>query len=101
MLQRVERRGMGRDAPGAHLRRTLGRTNQAREEIVVAFSSVAAAGLLGMVISASAAQSAEIVVLSTTAAQEALTEIIPLFERASGHTIKVTFGGGPRMVERI
>src|SRR5262245_35516761 len=101
MLQRVERRGMGRDAPGAHLRRTLGRTNQAMEEIVVAFSKIAAAGLLSMVIGASAAQSAEIVVLSTTAAQEAMTEIIPLFERTSGHKVKITYGAGPRMVERI
>jgi molybdate transport system substrate-binding protein len=75
--------------------------HQAREQIVVAFSKIAAAGLLSMVIGAPAAQSAEIVVLSTSAAQEALTEIIPLFERTSGHKIKITFGSGPRMVERI
>ena len=68
---------------------------------MVAFSKIAAAGLLSMVIGASAAQSAEIVVLSTTAAQEAMTEIIPLFERTSGHKVKITYGAGPRMVERI
>src|SRR5262245_59977334 len=53
-----------------------------------------------MAIGASAAPAAEIAVLSTTAAQEALTEIVPLFESASGHQVKVTFAGGPRMVER-
>jgi molybdate transport system substrate-binding protein len=74
----------------------------AREDIM-ALSNIAAAaaGMLSMVFAATAAPAAEIVVLSTTAAQEALTEIIPLFERASSHKVKVTFAGGPRMVERI
>src|SRR5262245_52648695 len=60
-----------------------------------------AAGVLSMVIGATAAQAAEIVVLGTTAAKEALIEIVPLFERASGHKINITFASGPRMVERI
>jgi molybdate transport system substrate-binding protein len=75
--------------------------HQARESIVVAFLRIAAAGLLSMVMGASVAQSAEFVLLSTTAAQEPLIEIVPLFERASGHKVKVTFQGGPRLFERI
>ena len=60
-----------------------------------------AAGVLSMALGAGTAQSAEIAVLGTTAAKEALIEIVPLFERASGHKINITFASGPRMVERI
>ncbi len=67
----------------------------------MALSKVAAAGLLTMVLGAPAAQAAEIVVLSTTAAKEALHDIIPLFERTSGHKINITYGNGPTVVERI
>jgi molybdate transport system substrate-binding protein len=60
-----------------------------------------AAGVLSMALGAVTAQAAEIVVLGTTAAKEALIEIVPLFERSSGHKINITFASGPRMVERI
>jgi molybdate transport system substrate-binding protein len=60
-----------------------------------------AAGVLSMALGAVSAQAAEILVLGTTAAREALVEIVPLFERASGHKINITFASGPRMVERI
>jgi molybdate transport system substrate-binding protein len=73
----------------------------AREEIIVLSKIAAAAGVLSMVIGATAVPAAEIVVLSSNTAQEALTEIIPLFERASGHKVNITFARGPRMVERI
>jgi molybdate transport system substrate-binding protein len=59
------------------------------------------AGVLSMIVGVTAAQAAEIVVLGTTAAKEALVEIVPLFERASGHKVNITFASGPRMVERI
>src|SRR5262245_56678220 len=78
-----------------------GGQHQATEVIVVAFSKIAAAGLLSVVMGTSMAQSAEIVVLATTAAQDALTELVPLFERASGHKINITYGQGPRMADRI
>src|SRR5690349_953211 len=74
---------------------------QARESIVVALSWIAAVSLLSMVIGTSAARAAEIRVLSTTAAQEALSEIIPLFERASRHKINVSYGPGPKVADRI
>jgi molybdate transport system substrate-binding protein len=44
---------------------------------------------------------AEIVVISTTASKEALIELIPLFERASGHTVAVTYGPGSDIGNKI
>lgn len=44
---------------------------------------------------------AEITVLSTTASKEALHELVPMFERASGHRVKITYGGGPGMADRV
>ena len=63
--------------------------------------TAAAAGLLSMAIGTTGGQAAEIVVLSTSAAKEALIEIVPLFERASGHKINITYGSGPAMVEKV
>ena len=60
---------------------------------------VVAAGVLSMLVGT--AQAAEIVVLGTTATKEALIEIVPLFERASGHKVNITFGSGPTVVEKI
>src|SRR5262245_36813958 len=82
-------------------RRSEGAGHAREDDIVLSKIAAAAVGVLSMVIGASAAPAAEITVLSTTAAQEALTEIIPLFERTSGHKVSVTFASGPRMVERI
>jgi molybdate transport system substrate-binding protein len=62
---------------------------------------VVVAGVLSMALGTMSVQAAEIAVLGTTAAREALVEIVPLFERASGHKVNITFGAGPRMVERI
>jgi len=69
----------------------------------VALSKIVAAavGAVSMVMVATAAHSAEIVVISTTAAQDALSELVPLFERTSGHKINITYGQGPRMADRI
>ena len=68
-------------------------------------AAAAAAGLLSMLMSAivgaTSVQAEEIVVLSTGAAKEALIEIIPLFERASGHKINITFGQGPATLEKV
>ena len=41
----------------------------------------------------SAASAAEIVVLSSGAVKEALHELVPMFEKASGHTVKASFAG--------
>ena len=58
-----------------------------------------AAGLLSMV--AGSAQAAEIVVICTTAPKEALIEIVPLYERASGNKINISFGSGPVVLEQV
>jgi ABC-type molybdate transport system substrate-binding protein len=44
---------------------------------------------------------AEIVIISTTASKEALVELIPLFERASGYTVAATYGPGSEMGNKI
>jgi molybdate transport system substrate-binding protein len=43
----------------------------------------------------------EIVVFSTISAKEALIELVPAFERASGHRINITYAGGPGLADRI
>jgi molybdate transport system substrate-binding protein len=58
-------------------------------------------GALSMIVGATAAQAADIVVLSTNAAKEALHEIVPLFERASGHKVTITYGSGPSVIEKV
>lgn len=47
------------------------------------------------------AQGAKIVVFSTISAKEALIELVPMFERASGHRIDITYAGGPGLANRI
>ena len=59
----------------------------------------AAAGLL--IMTAASAQAAEIVVICTTAPKEAMIEIVPLYERASGHKVSISFGSGPIVLEKV
>ena len=47
------------------------------------------------------AQSAEIIVFSTISAKEALIELVPAFERASGHKINITYAGGSGLSKQI
>ena len=47
------------------------------------------------------AQSAEIVVFSTISAKEALIELVPAFERASGHKVNITYAGGSGLSKQI
>jgi molybdate transport system substrate-binding protein len=66
------------------------------------FSRIAVAtGMVSMLIGATAVQAAEIVVLSTIAVKEPLIEIVPLFERASGNKVNITFASGPTVFERV
>ena len=57
--------------------------------------------LLNMAAAANMSSAAEIVVLSTTASKEALHELVPMFERASGHRVNITYGGGGDMTNRV
>ena len=54
-----------------------------------------------MSLMAGAAKSAEIVVFSTISAKEALLELVPEFERASGYKVNITYAGGSGLAERI
>jgi len=54
-----------------------------------------------MSLAGGAAQSAEIVVFSTISAKEALIELVPEFERESGHKITITYAGGSGLADRI
>ena len=44
---------------------------------------------------------ADIVVLSTTSAREALTELVPMFQSITGHTVSVSYSPGSGMGDRI
>ena len=47
------------------------------------------------------AQGAEIVVFSTISCKEALLELVPEFERASGHKVNITYAGGSGLSNQI
>jgi len=50
---------------------------------------------------ATAVRCAEFVVFSTISAKEALIELVPEFERASGHKVNITYAGGSDLSQRI
>ena len=54
-----------------------------------------------MSLAAGLVQGAEIVVFSTTSAKEALIELVPEFERATGHKVNITYAGGGGLATRI
>jgi len=60
-----------------------------------------AAGVMATVMAAGTVQGAEIVVLSTISCKEALIELVPEFEQASGHKVNITYAGGTELVKRI
>jgi molybdate transport system substrate-binding protein len=55
---------------------------------------VAAAASFGAVVLATPVNAAEISLLSSTAMREALEDLVPMFERASGHKVTITFKSG-------
>jgi molybdate transport system substrate-binding protein len=56
--------------------------------------AAAVAGCLGAVLAASAVGAAEINVIASTAMREVLEELVPMFERASGHKVVLSFQSG-------
>jgi molybdate transport system substrate-binding protein len=60
-----------------------------------------AAGVMSMSLATSSALAAELVVFSTISAKEALIELVPEFEHASGHKVNITYGGGSDLSKRI
>jgi molybdate transport system substrate-binding protein len=63
--------------------------------------AAAFAAMLSMSAASITINAAEISVLSTTASKEALLELVPMFERASGHRVNITYGGGVDMTNRV
>jgi molybdate transport system substrate-binding protein len=55
---------------------------------------VAAVGSIGAMVLVTPVDAAEISLLSSTAMREALEELVPAFERASGHKVTITFKSG-------
>lgn len=60
-----------------------------------------AMAVMGISLAATTAQSAEIIVFSTISAKEALIELVPEFERASGHKVNITYAGGSGLSKEI
>lgn len=56
--------------------------------------SVAVAGSLGAMLVGSAVSAAEIAVVASTAMREVMEELVPMFERASGHKVAISFLSG-------
>jgi molybdate transport system substrate-binding protein len=67
-----------------------------RQNIVVACLTV-----IGLLAGSSPMNAAEIVVLSTTSAKEALAELVPMFERSTGHTVNVAYSPGSGIGQKI
>ncbi len=61
----------------------------------------AVAGCLSAVLAASAVNAAEISVLSSTAMREVLEELVPAFERASGHKVTINFQSGVNVSAKV
>ena len=56
--------------------------------------ALAFAGCLSAVVVGSAVSAAEITVISSTAMREVMEELVPMFERASGHKVAISFLSG-------
>jgi len=63
--------------------------------------AAALAGLIGAVVAATAASAAEVNVIASTAMREVLGELVPMFERASGHKVTVSFQSGAVLPGKI
>jgi molybdate transport system substrate-binding protein len=75
-----------------------------KEEGDMQFSGIDAltvAMIFGMSLATNTAQCAEIVVFSTISAKEALIELVPEFERASGHKVNITYAGGSGLSKQV
>src|SRR5882672_2469569 len=64
-------------------------------------AAAAVAGLIGAAVTVTAASAAEIALLSSTAMREVLEELVPAFERASGHKVTITFQSGVNVSAKL
>ena len=58
-------------------------------------------GTLSAVMKATAVHAAEITLLGSTAMREALDELVPLFEKATGHKVTMTLFPAATLVIRV
>ena len=63
--------------------------------------AAAAAGCLGAALVTPAVSAAELTVIASTAMREALEELLPMFERASGHKVTVSFQSGALLPVKV
>jgi molybdate transport system substrate-binding protein len=63
--------------------------------------TAAVVGCLGAVLAASPGTAAEVSVIASTAMREVLDELVPMFERTSGHKVVVTFQSGAALPVKI
>jgi molybdate transport system substrate-binding protein len=70
-----------------------------RENPVRLFGRIAAAALLAGFTQTAAAD--EIKMLASNAVRDAYTELLPVFEKATGHNVLVEWGGTPDIVRRV
>jgi molybdate transport system substrate-binding protein len=63
--------------------------------------TAAVVGCLGAVLAASPGTAAEVSVIASTAMREVLDELVPMFERTSGHKVVVTFQSGAVLPVKI
>src|SRR5205809_7835048 len=68
-------------------------TKQGRTTVEKKLIVTAALGVAGCLVIAGMAHAAEIKVLSTQATEEAYRELVPQFEKASGHKVTTVFTG--------
>jgi molybdate transport system substrate-binding protein len=66
-----------------------------------ACASAIVSSIMGPVMTATAANAADITVISSTAMREALEALIPAFERASGHKVTISFYSGAQLPVRV
>jgi molybdate transport system substrate-binding protein len=66
-----------------------------------AWIKIAAAGCMGAMMATATATAAEINVIASTAMREVLEELGPMFERATGHKVTVTFLSGAVLPVRL
>jgi molybdate transport system substrate-binding protein len=64
-------------------------------------AATAVAGFLGAMVATPSANAAEVALLSSTAMREVLEELVPAFERASGHKVAISFQSGVNVSARI
>ena len=71
--------------------------------MAIGFSAALAAkfGLAAVMVGAGTARAAEIKVISSVAVKEAYLELVPAFERASGHKVTLIWSGTVDIMKRI